>query len=456
LRERKAFSTHIQLPEIETQYPKDFLWGVGISAYQTEGATFTDGRGPSIWDKFCERKKIKNNDTAVNACSFYDKYSSDLSLTDWLGIDNFKTSISWSRILPDGQGKINRQGLAFYDRLTDEMLNKGINPWYVLYHWDLPQKLQDFGGWTNHDIVSYFLDFSETCYKYLGDRVKNWIVLNEPFVFTGAGYFLGIHAPGRIGLKQFLPATHHVNLANASGIALLQSLGASNVGTAMSFASIHSINNNPKNLAAQNRFSALVNQLFLDPVIGKGYPTDQLPFLRKIEKYIAPNDYTKMNAKPDFLGVQVYTREVVKHSWLMPYIHAKVIAAKSRNVVVSSIGQEVYYPALAEVLAWLTNHLENTIPLFVTECGVSLPEEYKVHPCDDLYRIAYYEEVLKSLEPFVTNKQVRGLFFWSLMDNFEWAEGYAAPFGLFHVDFKTQERNAKKSAYWVKRMLESK
>lgn len=454
MKENKTFSTFTDIPEAFNPFPDTFEWGVGISAFQAEGGTLSDGRGESIWDRFCKGRKIKNKSTANLACNFYEKYPSDLSLTNWLGIQNFKTSLSWSRIIPNGSGTINKAGIAFYDRLTDTMLEKGINPWYVLYHWDLPQKLQEKGGWASRDIVDYFLEYADTCYKYFGDRVNNWIVLNEPFVFTSAGYFLGIHAPGMMGLNQFLPAVHNVNRANAMGINLLQQIGASNVGTALSFASIHSIDNKPKNVAAKYRFNALVNQLFLDPIVGNGYPQKELPFLSKIEKYIAQNDLAEMNAKPDFLGVQVYTREMVKYNWFMPYLQTKVVSAKSRGVTVSTIGQEVYYPALAEVLTWLTGHLNTKIPLYVTECGVSLPETQALHPINDLYRITYYKEVLKTLQPFVQEEQLKGLFFWSLMDNFEWAEGYTAPFGVFHVDFKTQERNAKKSAYWIKKMLE--
>ncbi len=434
--------------------PSTFKWGVGISAYQTEGAAAADGAGASIWDKFSEGKKIKDGSTARIACDFYNNYKTDVNNTTWLGISNFKTSLSWARILPNGTGRVNRKGLAFYDKLTDELLNNDIVPWYVLYHWDLPQKLQNKGGWTNRDITNYFLEYAEVCFKHLGDRVQNWIVLNEPLVFAGAGHFLGIHAPGKIGLKNFLAATHNINRTNALGINYLQSLGAKNVGTAMSFASLHSSNKNARNIAAQQRFHKVINHLFLDPVIGKGYPYKELPFLRKIEKYMEPNDFAEMNAKPDFLGVQVYTREVVKHSWLMPYLKAKVVSPKTRKVEVSAIGQEIYYPALAEIIGWLSNHLNSSIPLYITECGVSMPELKGQSPVEDLYRIKYYQEVFKTLQPFVDTKQIEGLFFWSLMDNFEWAEGYTAPFGLFQTDFSSLKRYPKKSAYWVKEFLQ--
>lgn len=434
---------------------KDFTWGAGISAYQTEGARGRDGGGKSIWENFERGRKIKDRSNAALACNFYESFPSDLSLMNWLGIDHFKTSISWPRLLPNGSGDVNKKGIGYYDKLTDEMLRKGITPWYVAYHWDLPQVLQDKGGWANRDIVSYFLEYLEVCHKYLGDRVDNWIVMNEPLVFAGAGYFLGIHAPGKVGLKNFLPATHHINLANAAGINYLQKVGAANVGTALSFASIHAIDQNPKNIAAAQRVSATINQTFLDPMLGKWYPTTVAPFLRKMEKYVKPNDHSRIRAKPDFIGVQVYTREVVKHTYLMPYLQAKIISADKRNKPTTSLGQEIYYDALKEILDWIIPHMgRDKMPIYITECGISLPEQEVNHPYDDSYRINYYHKVLKSLENHIKDKDVLGLFYWSLMDNFEWAEGYTAPFGLFHVDFKTLERNPKKSAFWVKEIIE--
>lgn len=434
-------------------FPHDFTWGAGISAYQTEGGVNAGGRGVSIWDEFEKKKSIRNKHSASVACDFYNRYASDLRSVKWLGLSHFKTSISWPRIQPSGKGNINKAGADFYDRLTDEMLEQGIEPWYVAYHWDLPAELQKKGGWTNRDTVFRFLDYCDLCFGLLGDRVNNWIVMNEPLVFVGAGHFMGIHAPGRRGMNNFLPALHHVNLANAQGIKNLKNLGAKHVGTAHSFASIHPSTKLDVDIKAANRVHLAINQSFIDPMLGYGYPTEKLPFMKKIERYWEQNDGQLLLASPDFWGVQVYTREIVKYAWWMPYIQARIISAKSRKKIVSSIGQEVYYPALSEVLDWFIPHKASDTPVYITECGISMQESFLEQSFDDTYRIEYYQNVLETLKPHIQNSNVKGLFYWSLMDNFEWAEGYFAPFGLFHVDFKTLKRTPKKSAEWVRNLL---
>ena len=241
---------------------------------------------------------------------------------------------------------------------------------------------------------------------------------------------------------------HHINLANAEGINFLQAEGAKNVGTALSFASIQAVDDSPKNEEAAQRVHATINQTFLDPMLGNWYPTTIAPFLRKIDKYVRSSDMTKIRATPDFLGVQVYTREVVKHSYLMPYLQAKILSAKKRNMPVTSLGQELYYPALNEILDWLVSHMgSKKVPLYITECGVSMPESDTIHPVEDGYRMQYYHAVFETLLLHIQSEDVRGLFYWSLMDNFEWAEGYTAPFGLFHIDFITLERNPKQRVH---------
>lgn len=431
--------------------PKDFIWGVGISAYQTEGAARTEGRGPSIWDAF-PAHKIKDLRNAELSCDFYNRYDQDLGLVSWLGLDHFKTSISWSRIFPEGFGPINQKGLDFYKRLTDEQLKRGITPWYVLYHWDLPQALEEKGGWTNRDTVQRFLDYAHVVVEALNDCVDRWIVMNEPFVFVGAGHFLGIHAPGRSGLRSFLPAVHHVNLANGMGVNLLQSVANGKVGTALSFAPVYPANKSASNSAAARRCDKLVNHLFLDPIIKASYPQEELRFLNKIEKYVQTSDMSNMQCNPDFLGVQVYTREVVKQQWSIPYLKASLIPADKRGKLVTNLGQEVYPNALLEILDKLKLEVPD-IPLIATECGISMEEDDTSENIRDSYRINYYNRVLQSVKHHMRSRRLQGLFFWSLMDNYEWAEGYTAPFGLFKTNFDSLARTPKASAFWVKEFM---
>ena len=431
--------------------PEDFAWGIGISAYQTEGAARTEGRGPSIWYVF-PAHKVKDLRNAELACDFYNRYSQDLGLVSWLGLSHFKSSISWSRIFPEGSGTINPKGLDFYKRLTDAQLERGIKPWYVLYHWDLPQALEEKGGWRNRDTVYRFLDYTHSVVEKLNDRVDRWIVMNEPFVFVGAGHFLGIHAPGRSGLRSFLPAVHHVNLANGSGVNLLQQVSQGKVGTALSFAPIFPSDRSPANRSAARRCDKLVNHLFLDPLVHGTYPTEELDFLNKLEKYVQASDMNEILCIPDFLGVQVYTREVVKHQWSIPYLKAKLIPANKRGKLVTNLGQEVYPNALLDTLDKLKTVVPN-IPLIATECGISMVEDPNKDHIKDTYRIIYYNRVLQSVKDHIRSRRLRGLFFWSLMDNYEWAEGYTAPFGLFKTNFDSLTRTPKKSAFWVKELL---
>jgi beta-glucosidase len=279
--------------------------------------------------------------------------------------------------------------------------------------------------------------------------------MNEPLVFVGAGYFLGLHAPGKYGLKHFLPAMHHVNLANAQGIRLLQDLGAENVGTALSFASVHPYDESDKNYAAAHRVHTAINHNFLDPMLGKGYPNSVLPFLDKMDKYQLTNDDILLRADPDFWGVQVYTLEVVKHASWFPYLKARIISPKKRNKPISSLGQELYCQALSEILVWFIPYTKSVnAPVYITECGVSVPEILQEHPLDDSYRINYYNEVISSLAPYIQSEELRSLYFWSLIDYFVQTAGYTVAFELFHLAIESFEINGKESAYWANDLME--
>ena len=266
----------------------DFAWGAATASFQIEGAWKTDGKGESIWDKFSHiRGKIKTSETAEITCDFYNRYQRDLQLLKSLNFGNFRFSLSWSRILPEGVGRVNQKGISFYNDLIDTCLQLGVKPWITLYHWDLPQKLEDRGGWTNRDIIYWFQEYCDVCTRNFGDRVKNWIILNEPFAFTSLGYMTGQHAPGKKGLSNYLPALHHATIAQAEGARVVkQNVTGSNIGTTFSCSYIDAKKLGGRHENAANRLDALFNRLFIEPSLGLGYPVQSLPLLRRLEPYV--------------------------------------------------------------------------------------------------------------------------------------------------------------------------
>jgi beta-glucosidase len=438
-------------------FGSEFKWGVSTAAFQTEGAWNVDGKGVSVWDTFTHTKgKVHQNQHAEIACDFYNRYEQDIDLIKQLNIPNFRFSVAWSRIVPRGTGPVNQAGIAFYNRVIDYCLKQGIEPWLTIYHWDLPQVLEAQGGWTNRDSVKWFTNFTEICAKYFGDRVKHWMVMNEPAVFTGAGYFLGIHAPGRSGLKSFLPAVHHVTMSIAAGAKVLRSmLPHAIIGTTFSCSHIDAYSSHINDVAAAKRADVLINRLFIEPLLGMGYPIADLPVLKKIEKYIKPGDIESLSFDFDFIGLQNYTREVVKYSFFTPYISAKLVEAKSRNVPTTEMGWEVYPEAIYKVINKFSAYPQ-VKNILITENGSSFPD---VVPADgqikDELRTRYLQDNLQQvLKAKNEGCPVNGYFVWTLTDNFEWAEGYRPRFGLIYIDFDTQQRTIKQSGHWYKAFLQ--
>ncbi len=436
----------------------DFEWGVATAAYQIEGAYNVDGKGPSIWDEFTSRKgKVKDGHHGQTACNFYHCYKDDIRLIQDLNIPNFRFSISWSRVLPKGIGPINRQGIDFYNRVIDFSLECGITPWLTLYHWDLPLELELKGGWTNRDIVGWFSEYSEICAKSFGDRVKNWMVMNEPSAFTGAGYFLGIHAPGKTGLKNFLSAIHHVTLStSASAKVLRNTLPEANIGTTFSCSHIEPLSTREKHVAAAKRVDALLNRTFIEPVLGLGYPTKDLPVLRKIEKYMRAGDENEMSFDFDFIGLQNYTREIVRSSFFTPYIGASLVKAESRGVPLTEMKWEVYPPAIYHIIKKFDAYPQIK-KILITENGAAFPDIINEGVINDVERTDYIRDNLAQvLQAKKEGCKVGGYFVWTLTDNFEWAEGYHPRFGLIYVDFDSQKRIIKDSGLWYKHFLNKK
>lgn len=439
----------------KNQFGEDFLWGVSTAAFQIEGAHDSDGKGSSIWDVFTSQKgKIKNGHHALTACDFYNSYQNDINLIKELNIPNFRFSISWTRIMPTGIHPVNQAGIDYYNKIIDLLLASGIEPWITLYHWDLPHALEVKRGWTNRESVAWFSEYVEVCAQYFGDRVKNWMVINEPSVFTGAGYFLGIHAPGKKGITNYLKAMHHVTLATAAGAKILRNkIPDANIGTTFSCTHIEPATESSKDIEAAKRVDTLLNRTFIEPILGLGYPQKDLPVLKKLNNYILEDDLNNLDFDFDFIGLQCYTREVVKSAMLIPYIGAELVSAAKRNVIETEMGWEVYPPALYHVLKKF-NEYKGIRKIIITENGAAFPDTVTNGKVFDIKRTHYIQDHLEQiLKARQEGLNVQGYFVWSLTDNFEWAEGYNARFGLIHVDFETQKRTIKNSGLWFKDFL---
>ena len=438
-------------------FGNSFVWGVSTAAYQIEGAHDIHDKGPSIWDEFTSKKwNIYKNQHGKEACKFYHKYQEDILLMKKMNIGHFRFSISWSRILPDGTGATSAMGIKFYNQVINFCLKCGVTPWVTLYHWDLPHALEQKGGWTNRDILGWFEDYVSICAKSFGDRVKNWMVLNEPMVFTGAGYFLGVHAPGRKGLKNFLPSVHHAVLCQAAGGRILRNLVPNaNIGTTFSCSQITPFRNNRRDCIAADRADAMLNRLFIEPSLGLGYPWDTIPVLKRIQPYMMPGDAERSVFDFDFIGIQNYTREKVKHSFFVPYLKARIVKASRRKVKITLMDWEVYPPSIYKMIERF-NTYSGIKKIIITENGAAFADKIDKGIVHDKERLSYLQAYLQQVHRAqMEGLKVDGYFVWTFTDNFEWAEGYFPRFGLVYIDFKNQQRIVKSSGKWFSAFLRS-
>ena len=440
-----------------SNFGSDFIWGVSAAAFQIEGASVKDGKGISIWDTFTSKKgAIYQNQNARISCDFYHRYKEDILLMKSMGLKHFRFSISWTRIQPHGVGSVNSEGIDFYNRVIDFCLKCGITPWLTLYHWDLPLALEKKGGWTNRSILEWFSEYTRVCAKSFGDRVKYWMVLNEPMVFTGAGYFMGVHAPGRKGIKNFLPAVHHAVMCQALGGKILREIiPDAEIGTTFSCSQVTPKTISQSDKKAAIRVDALLNRLFIEPTLGLGYPIEDLPIARRIKPYIRDGDMERCVFDFDFIGIQNYTREVVSHSYFIPYIQAKIIKASKRNVPITLMDWEVYPPSIFEMIKKYDAY-PSVKKVIITENGAAFEDLLRNNEINDIKRKEYLEKYLRQV--YKAKKQganIQGYFVWTFTDNFEWAEGYYPRFGLVYVDFHTQKRILKRSGKWYSKFLQT-
>lgn len=436
-------------------FPANFIWGTATAAYQVEGAVCEDGRGQSIWDTFSHTPgRIYQGDTGDRACDHYHRFREDIALMKEMGLKGYRFSVAWPRILPEGKGRINPQGLDFYNMLVDQLLEKGIEPFITLYHWDLPQTLQETGGWDHRQTTDYFADYATVIFQSLGDRVKKWLTLNEPWVISYCGHAENIHAPGFADNAMAVRVSHHLNLAHAKAVQVFRQLNQKGeIGITLNLTPSY-----PSVVAAEDKAAAFSadgfsNRWFLDPVLQGKYPDDMLQLFQ--EKLQAPviqgGDLALISGTAmDFLGINYYSRHIVKKA-LQPNLLGYDIVPPVHPV--TEMGWEIYPEGLYDLLMRLDRDY-NHPRIFITENGAAFRDRAVDGRVADPDRIAYLERHFGAAHRAIqAGVKLEGYYIWSLMDNFEWAYGYKKRFGLIYVDYPTQNRIWKDSARWYQEVI---
>lgn len=432
-------------------FPSGFVWGAATAAYQIEGAVHEGGRGESIWDRFCRQPgRISDGSSGEIACDHYRRYAEDIALMGDLGIGAYRFSIAWPRLFPAGKGPLNRQGLDFYDRLVDGLCEAGITPFATLYHWDLPQELQARGGWTNRDTIPRFVDYACATAERLGDRVQDFILMNEISVAAWRGHATGVHAPGIANARAFLAATHHMNLAQGEAIRAMRGESSRwRLGSALNLMPIEPADDSMGAADAADLVDAFWNGSVIDPLIHGRYPEI---VAERFRPFVQEGDMERIRQKADFIGLNHYSRAYARQDANQPLGVGMVPPPDDRPV--TAMGWRIDGGGFRETLLRLKEEYNNP-PVYVTENGSAFDDimdaDGKVGDPD---RIAFLEEYLSALgQALEGGCDVRGYFVWSLMDNFEWAEGHTKRFGLVHVDYATQKRTPKDSFGWFARLV---
>ncbi|NYD40116.1 GH1 family beta-glucosidase [Nocardioides panaciterrulae] len=440
------------LPGVFPQLPAGFRFGTSTAAYQIEGAADEDGRGPSIWDTFCAQEgRIVDGSSGAVACDHYHRYVEDVALLRRLGAPAYRLSMSWPRIQPTGSGAVNPKGLDFYDRLLDCLLEAGVQPTVTLYHWDLPQALEDDGGWLNRATVDRFADFASLVGERYADRVEHWIPVNEPNVVMMLGYGDGEHAPGRRLMFDALPVAHHLLLAHGRAAIALRAAGATSVGCANNHAPMWPASDDAADVGATKLFDALWNGMYVEPMLLGRYPVDLAPLM---EDLVAEGDLATIRQPLDFYGINYYNPLRVAAAGEeaeLPFEFRELLGYPT-----TERGWPIVPDALREYLITMRARYRAALPpIVITESGCSYatgPDEHGV--IDDQARIDYLDAHLRAVATAIQRGvDVRGFYTWSLLDNFEWAQGLTQRYGLVHVDFETLARTPKRSFQWYADML---
>lgn len=444
------------------QFPKNFAWGTATAAYQIEGAWNEDGKGESVWDRFSSNpKNIEDGQPGTVTCDHYHRFEDDFKLMAELGLKNYRLSFSWPRILPQGTGAVNPKGLDFYDRVIDSLLAKGITPWVTLFHWDLPQALQDKGGWASRSTAEAYAAYADLVTKHFGDRVKNWMTHNEPWVHAFCGHQFAAHAPGLRDLKTTLAAAHHILLSHGLAVPIVRAnVKNGRVGIVHNLEWIEPASKKEEDIAAAQRHDGAFNRWFLDPVLKGSYPGDMLAWYGpELLPDIRPGDLEKMSVPTDFLGVNYYTRRIMEHDPAGRGTEGRSFLA-ARQVYRPFIPRghfdewEVNPEGLFRLLVRLREDYGDR-QFYISENGTTLPDSVgadgQVH---DPGRIRYLARHTAAVhEAIRVGVNVGGYFVWSFMDNYEWGFGFTKQFGVVHVDYATQKRTPKDSARWLSKTV---
>jgi len=436
-------------------FPNDFIWGTATASYQIEGAWDEDGKGESIWDRFSHTPgNVQDGDTGDVACDHYHRWRDDISLMKELNLNAYRLSVAWPRILPSGQGKINQVGIDFYSQLVDALLEAGIEPYVTLYHWDLPQALQDLGGWPERMIVDAFIEFADIISRALGDRVKKWITLNEPWVSAFVGYRDGRHAPGHTNLDEALAAAHHLQLSHGEAVPVIRAnCPDASVGITLNLTPQEPASPSIADRKEATWVDGYINRWFLDTLVGRGYPQDLVSGYSYAMEFVLPGDLETIAVPIDFLGVNYYTRSIARSNAIDE--NDNLPRTVFRGDEITEMDWEVYPKGLYNMLGRL--HFEYGFPaIYITENGAAFPDEVSPEgQVEDPARLSYIKRHLGMVnEAIQIGVPVKGYFVWFLFDNFEWGFGYSKRFGVVYVDFRNQQRIPKSSAKWYRQVIQ--
>ncbi|HYS53140.1 MAG TPA: GH1 family beta-glucosidase [Thermoanaerobaculia bacterium] len=434
-------------------FPPDFLWGTATAAYQVEGSPLADGAGPSIWHRFSHTPGlVLNGDTGDVACDHYHRYEADIALMRELGVNAYRFSISWSRIFPDGKGRVNENGLDFYRRLVDGLRAAGIQPLITLFHWDLPAALDDRGGWLNRNIARWFADYAIVMFRALDDRQPMWATLNEPWVVTDGGYLHGPLAPGHRNWFEAPIAAHNLLRAHGAAVAAYRGVGKGQIGIVVNLEPKYPATESEEDRSAVVRADAYMNRQYLDPIFKGSYPKELASLYGEAWPSFPDSDFDDIRQRVDFVGVNYYTRGLTRHD------EKKMIerADRVRNprAVYTETSWEVFPQGLTDILLWVRERY-GKLPVYITENGAAFYDPPTADgTVEDPLRVDYLRKHIRAArEAMQHGVDLRGYFVWSLLDNFEWALGYSKRFGIIHVDFQTQKRTLKRSAHFYKDVI---